>query len=110
MEFSSEKPIYIQIKEYYERLIDHGVLKDGDEMPSVREVAIEHRINPNTVQRAFSLMVDDGYLSNIPKKGFYVCTTKKNKTELVKAALKNLLSIGVSKKEIIKELEGIDDD
>ena len=57
MELNSSKPIYIQIKEYYEKLIDSGLLKEGQEMPSVREIAIAHGINPNTVQRALTLMV-----------------------------------------------------
>ena len=67
-----KKPLFIQIKEYYEHLIDIGAFNEGDEMPSVRVVALEHNANPNTVQRAFSLMVESGYLISIPKKGFYV--------------------------------------
>ena len=62
MEFNSNKPIFITIKEHYEHLIDQGALKEGIEMPSVREVALVNGVNPNTVQRAFSMMVEDGYL------------------------------------------------
>ena len=104
MELNGTKPIYIQIKEYYENLIESGLLKEGDEMPSVREIAIAHGINPNTVQRALSLMVDDGYLQNIPKKGFFVKRVNKNKTQIIRKAIDNLYASGIKKEEIIEYL------
>ena len=105
-----DKPIFIRIKDYYEHLIDVGALGDGDEMPSVREVAILNNANPNTVQRAFSLMVDEGYLISIPKKGFYVQKGKKNPKKFLKDQIKELLDKGYTKKEIKKVLEEFDDD
>ena len=106
MELSSSKPIYIQIKEYYESLIDSGVLKEGEEMPSVREIALLYHINPNTVQRALSLMVESGYLRNIPKKGFYVNKVEKNNKGIIRKALDELYALGISKEEILEELGG----
>ena len=106
MELSSTKPIYLQIKEYYEGLIDSGVLKEGEEMPSVREIAILYHINPNTVQRAMSLMVESGYLRNIPKKGFYVSKVEKNNQKIIRNKLEELYSLGISKEEILEELGG----
>ncbi len=100
MELISNKPIYLQIKDYYETLIDNGSLKEGEEMPSVREVALFMGINPNTVQRAFSLMVEGGYLLNIPKKGFYVAGKKVSHQELIKKAIDQLLENGINKEEI----------
>lgn len=107
---AEKKPIFIQIKEFYEHLIDIGALKEGDEMPSVRAVALENNANPNTVQRAFSLMVEDGYLESIPKKGFYVLKEKVEKNDYVKEAIQKLLSEGYSKEEIIKVVEELDND
>ena len=104
MELNSSKPIYIQIKEYYEKLIDSGLLKEGQEMPSVREIAIAHGINPNTVQRALTLMVEDGYLKAIPKKGFYVQKVDVNKNKIIKDAIDQLLLSGIRKEEIIEYL------
>lgn len=100
MELISNKPIFLQIKDYYENLIDSGVLKQGDEMPSVREVALFFKINPNTVQRSFTLMVEDGYLLNVPKKGFYVSNKKISHQELIKKAIDQLIDSGVSQEEI----------
>ena len=107
---AEKKPIFIQIKEFYEHLIDIGALKEGDDMPSVRAVALENNANPNTVQRAFSLMVEDGYLESIPKKGFYVLKEKVEKNDYVKEAIQKLLSEGYSKEEIIKVVEELDND
>ena len=106
MELSSAKPIYLQIKEYYEGLIDSGVLKEGEEMPSVREIAILYHINPNTVQRAMTLMVESGYLQNIPKKGFYVNKVEKNNKKIIRNKLDELYSLGITKEEILEELGG----
>ena len=105
MELISTKPIFLQIKDYYESLIDNGALKEGDEMPSVREVAIFFQINPNTVQRAFTLMVEEGYLINVPKKGFYVAGKKASNEELIKKTIGLLLDSGISKEEIINYLK-----
>ncbi len=53
MEFDNNLPIYIQIMNYIKREIVTGRLKAGDKIPSVRELAAELQINPNTVQRTF---------------------------------------------------------
>ena len=79
----------------------------NQEMPSIREVALVEMVNPNTVQRAFTKMVEDGYLRNIPKKGFYVLkpASKEKRLNLLKERLKTLLAEGYSKEEIIMILE-----
>ena len=105
-----KKPIFIQIKDYYERLIDIGALKEGDELPSVREVALANNANPNTVQRAFTLMVEDGYLVSIPKKGFYVQKRENKRSHYLKESIKELIKQGYTKEEILKELEEVDHD
>ena len=107
---AEKKPIFIQVKEFYEHLIDIGALKEGDEMPSVRAVALENNANPNTIQRAFSLMVEDGYLESIPKKGFYVLKKKVNKNAYIKSIVRKLLDEGYTKEQIIKVVEELDND
>lgn len=105
-----KKPIFIQIKDFYERLIDIGALKEGEMMPSVREVALLNNANPNTVQRAFSLMVDDGYLISVPKKGFFIQKIKEDRLSILRKYLKELVNKGYTYQEIEKELEGMKDD
>ena len=100
-----KKPIFIQIKDFYERLIDVGAFKEWYEIPSVREVALQYSANPNTVQRAFSLMVEEGYLVSIPKKGFYVKEKKKDKKKLIANSIEYLHSNGISDEDILNYLK-----
>ena len=91
-------------------LINIGALKEGDIMPSVREVALLFKVNPNTVQRAFTMLVEDGYLNNIPKKGFFVNKIKVDNKIIIKDMVNQLYEKGISKKEIIEYLKGEKDD
>ena len=106
----TKKPLFIKIKDFYERLIDMEAYHEGDMMPSVREVGLSFDANPNTVQRAFTLMVEDGYLESVPKKGFYVKKVTVDRYKAVRESLKEIIKQGYSKEEIKKELEGLDDD
>lgn len=69
MKLVSTIPAYIQIKEYYQHLIESRALKEGEYLPSVREVSLVIGVNPNTVQRAFSMLIDEGFLTPISGKG-----------------------------------------
>ena len=62
-------PAYLQIRDYYKNLIETGVLKEGGYLPSVREASLIIGVNPNTIQRAFSLLIEEGYLTPISGKG-----------------------------------------
>lgn len=66
--FNKRDPIYMQVKHYFKRLIVSGDLKPGDEMPSRRQLANQLKINPNTVQRAFSEMEEQHLLYTEPNK------------------------------------------
>ena len=103
MEFKGNDPIYLQIFRYYQQLIEKGVLTPGTHLPSVRDFAIAHQINPNTVQRSFAMLTAAGYLKSIEKKGFYVLSSSNNNKRdyELNLALDNLLSEGYSTDEII---------
>lgn len=109
--FTGKNLLYIEIADFYKNLIDRGLLKENDKLPSVREVALAEGINPMTVEKAFTLMANEGYVINIPKKGFIV--TKRvstNRFDSLREDLKALLDKGYSKEEIIAELNkmGVD--
>ena len=65
--------VYENIVGEIKRLIELGVLKHGEKLPSVRLYAVEHRVNPNTVAKAYAALEADGYLRVQPKQGAYVC-------------------------------------
>ena len=69
---SSPEPIYRQIAEQLRRLVAAGQLRPGDGLPSVREVAAAHAINPMTVSRAYSQLEAEGVLERLRGKGMAV--------------------------------------
>ncbi|MBR4454950.1 MAG: GntR family transcriptional regulator [Solobacterium sp.] len=77
----SKEPLRDQIRQQIIRFIDAGVLKPKDRLPSVRALAAENGINPNTVARAYADLEKEGYLVNLPKKGVYVAAASEQKTE-----------------------------
>lgn len=99
--FSSTEPIYIQIASFYKNLIAKGVIKENESLPSVRDVAISEGVNPNTVQKAFTILVNDGYVQNIPKKGFFANSVKKEENNPLEEKIQSLLDEGYTIEEII---------
>ena len=69
---ASAEPIYRQIAEQLRRLVAAGQLRPGDGLPSVREVAATHAINPMTVSRAYSQLEAEGVLERLRGKGMAV--------------------------------------
>ena len=69
---TSRDPIYRQLTEQVERLVAGGELVDGDRLPSVRELALELRINPNTVARAYRDLEQEGVVVRQHGRGVFV--------------------------------------
>ena len=69
---SAPEPIYRQILGQLRRLIAAGQLAEGELLPSVREVAVTHAVNPMTVSRAYSLAEAEGLLKRLRGKGMVV--------------------------------------
>jgi GntR family transcriptional regulator len=65
-------PIYLQIESQVKHAISAGALKLNDSLPSVRKLAAELRVNPNTVARAYQNLERDGILRTVPGGGCYV--------------------------------------
>jgi GntR family transcriptional regulator len=72
LDFQSKVPIYVQIVEQVKGLVAAGMLKPGDQLPTVREVAADLRINFNTVARAYRLLHEEGVISTQQGRGTYV--------------------------------------
>lgn len=74
---TAPEPIYRQIMEQLRRLMASGQLVAGEALPSVREVAGRHAINPMTVSRAYSLLESEGLLERQRGRGMVVATTRR---------------------------------
>lgn len=72
LDFRDKRPIYEQAAEKLERLIVGGALEADSRMPSVRSLAMELGVNPNTIQRAYSQLEQEGYLYTVTGRGNFV--------------------------------------
>ena len=72
LEYRDSRPIYSQIADGLRDQILAGVLRSGDKLPSVRELASQLTINPNTIQRAYRELEAHGWIVTEPGKGCFV--------------------------------------
>ena len=72
IDYQDRRPLYEQIAQRFQELILRGILEPGAQMPSVRKLAVELSINPNTSQRAFALLEQQGYIYAVKGKGNFV--------------------------------------
>ena len=111
--FDNERPIYIQLVEKIRLEIISGKLKSGERIPSVRELALTARVNPNTMQKALVELENEGLVYTERTNGKFVTDNKelieKIKKELAKEKVNNYLNdmknIGISYEDAIKYLQ-----
>ena len=72
LDYKSRKPLYDQLCESVERMAACGVLEEGSRLPSVRAMAEELAINPNTVQKAYRILEREGVIQTVPGKGSFL--------------------------------------
>lgn len=100
-------PIYLQILLYIKRGIIAGIICDGDELPSRRVLSALLGVNPNTVQKAYKMLEDEGLIQSRAGAKSYVVVTETKLTEIrtelleadAKEAVARLKLMGVSKEE-----------
>ena len=92
--------------DYFRSQIAAGILAQGEKLPSVRELASQLSINPNTIQRAYRELEQLGLVRTIPGKGCFVCGTDSadQDWETLDHAVKKLLSQGVRRSEILEHI------
>ena len=71
LDYRDARPIYEQVKDGLRRLMVTGVLAPGEKLPSVRSLAMDLAINPNTIQRAYEALEAEGYLRAVAGKGCF---------------------------------------
>ena len=104
-----KQSIYEQIKSQIETFINNGILKADDKLPSVRTLANELGINPNTVMKAYQELEKNGYIYTLNKKGVFVAKGK-DKKHLVKDAeymINTLKKEGFSKKQLLEIIDEV---
>jgi GntR family transcriptional regulator len=71
-EWNDSQPIYRQLRDRVVAMILDGVLKEGDPLPSVRNVAAEYRVNPLTVLKGYQQLVDEGLVETRRGRGMFI--------------------------------------
>lgn len=113
--FTGKRDVYIEVAERYEKYIKMGVLRDGDKLPSVRVAANDLGVNPNTVQRAYTLLEEKGLICSLPKKGAFVTFVHNEerqdgrRAEIIRL-LNELKEKGITRDEIAELLTEVYDD
>lgn len=72
LDYRDKRPIYEQVVEKLEKLIMGGALETDSKMPSVRAMGIDLAVNPNTIQRAYNQLEQEGYLYTVSGRGSFV--------------------------------------
>ncbi|MCX7694789.1 MAG: GntR family transcriptional regulator [Caloramator sp.] len=116
LDVRSRVPIYEQLVEKIKELIIKGLLKEHEQLPSVRALSNDLTINPNTIQKAYRELENQGYIYSIPGKGSFVAPLKdkdinKEKIEKILEEIKKLMlegfHLGMNREDIIKVLEDV---
>ena len=72
LDYRDRRPIYEQVVEKIERLIVSGAMEPEEKMPSVRSLAMDLSVNPNTIQRAYAQLEQEGYIYTVTGRGSFV--------------------------------------
>ena len=109
-DFKSDLPIFMQIVEYIKSMIISGKYKEGERLPTVRELALFFEVNPNTVQKAFIELENTNVILTDSTNGRFVTDDKgiieKLKNQVVnnkiEKFLEDMISLGLDKNQIIE--------
>ena len=112
LDYSDKRPIYEQIVDKMQILIANGALEPDEKLPSVRSLAVELSINPNTIQRAYGELERQGYIYTVKGKGSFVAENsvmkEKRKKDLliqVSEVIDEAIRLGISGEEIKNMVE-----
>ena len=112
LDYSDKRPIYEQVVGKFKDLIFKGVVKADEQLPSVRNLAVELSINPNTIQRAYVELERDGFIYSIKGRGNYVSDIagmlperQKSFYQEMDRLLDKLPELQITKKELIGYIE-----
>lgn len=114
IDYKDNRPLYEQIVERFQVLIERGVLKPQEQMPSVRSLAMDLSINPNTIQKAYAELERRGYIYTVKGRGNFVSYDEELKEKRRSQQLEEFrtkavqaMEAGVTKAELLQIVNGI---
>ena len=112
LNYRDSRPIYEQIKDGLRKLIVTGAIATDEKLPSVRALATQLSINPNTIQRAYNELEGEGYIYSVPGKGSFATgdagaadTRRQELWNKTRELLAELRYLGVTQDELMALLE-----
>lgn len=109
--YKDRRPIYEQIVERFSELMVTGVLEQDSQLPSVRSLAVELSINPNTIQRAYSELERQGYIYSVKGRGSFVAENhliREQRIRVLFQALHDLVitakTLGITMPELLEQV------
>ena len=109
LNYRDSRPIYEQVRDALRKLVVSGAIAPGDKLPSVRQMAASLAINPNTIQRAYEALEQEGYVYSVPGKGSFAAHRRemdgRRKEELLRqldAIAEELRFFGVTAEDIAR--------
>jgi len=115
IELTNKKSIYEQIMDGFKGMIIRGELKPGEKIPSVRDLSERLTVNPNTVQKAYRALEQQGWINSVTGRGNFVAEITGIKDEAsvndlqgkLRTLIHELLYLGVPGKEICDYVQGL---
>lgn len=100
IDYQNRKPIYEQIVDRFQMLIITGAMEPDSQLPSVRSLAVDLAINPNTIQKAYSVLEKEGYIYPVKGRGNYVSGNSELKVKKQEAFFETLRELALRGKEL----------
>lgn len=111
LNYRDARPIYEQVRDGLRHLVVTGAIAEGEKLPSVRSLAASLAINPNTIQRAYAALEEEGYLTTEPGVGAFAAAgggENPRRGELLEQfdrIGRELLFLGMTPQELARRLE-----
>lgn len=114
IDYKDNRPLYEQIVERFQVLIEKGVLKPETQIPSVRSLAMELSINPNTIQKAYAELERRGFIYTVKGRGNFVAydeelkkKRRKEMSELFENMVREAHNAGISRQELLDIIDKV---
>lgn len=114
LNYRDSRPIYEQIKDGFKKLIATGAIGTDEKLPSVRALATQLSINPNTIQRAYAELESEGYTYSVPGKGSFAAphaeADRAHRAELAeqfRTLAGELMGLGMSREDLAALLKEV---
>ena len=116
LDYRDSRPLYQQVKDSLRRMMLTGLLEPDEKLPSVRSLATQLAINPNTIQRAYAELEAEGYIYSVAGKGSFVSAGDGERarriaelTQQLRPLVEELKSLGCTQAQLLALWEGGDE-